>query len=248
MKSVRITLAVLLTATTLYAGPPFVTDDPAPVELHHWELYLASQLTRNADGSAGTLPHIEINYGVVSDVQLHLIVARAFNRPPGGPTDNGLGDIEAGVKLRFIQESNGRSMAGIFPMLEIPTGSESRGLGSGHLQAFLPIWLQKSWNEWTSYGGGGYFINPGDGHRNYWLAGWEIQRTINNHLFLGGELFGTTPDVEGSEGRLNFSAGGQIDLNSLHHVLFSAGRSISGDSKFQAYFGYQLTFGPKTHE
>jgi hypothetical protein len=25
------------------AGPPYTTDDPEPVELHHWEVYLASQ-------------------------------------------------------------------------------------------------------------------------------------------------------------------------------------------------------------
>ncbi len=248
MKIVRVLLVLLLTTATLQAGPPFVTDDPEPVELHHWELYLASQLTRNADGTAGTLPHIEVNYGFVPNIQLHLIMPRAFNRPPGGPLLAGIGDIETGIKFRFVQETSGRPMVGIFPMLEIPTGSESRGLGSGQLQAFLPVWLQKSWGPWTTYGGGGYFINPGVGNRNYLVSGWEIQRTMSEHLFLGGELLGTTPDVDGGSGQLDFSLGGQIDLSDLHHILFSAGRSISGDLKFQAYLGYQLTFGPKSRE
>jgi hypothetical protein len=42
----------------------------------------------------------------------------------------------------------------MFPLLELPTGNEHRGLGAGHVSAFLPIWVQKSFGEWTTYGGG----------------------------------------------------------------------------------------------
>lgn len=50
---------------TAVAGPPYVTDDPEPAELHHWEVYLATidQWSRE-DGWSGTSPHIEVNYGV----------------------------------------------------------------------------------------------------------------------------------------------------------------------------------------
>jgi hypothetical protein len=27
------------------------------------------------------------------------------------------------------------------------------------VQAFLPVWLQKSFGDWTIYGGGGYGLN-----------------------------------------------------------------------------------------
>jgi hypothetical protein len=51
-------------------------------------------------------------------------------------------------------------------LLEVPTGSKSDGLGSGQMQAFLPLWLQKCVGDWTVYGGGGYGINPGAGNEN----------------------------------------------------------------------------------
>jgi hypothetical protein len=38
----------------------------------------------------------------------------------------------------------------------VPTGNESRGLGAGHVQLYLPIWFQKDFGKWTTYGGGGF--------------------------------------------------------------------------------------------
>ena len=43
----------------------------------------------------------------------------------------GLGDIEFGLKYRFIQETDHLPMVGVFPLLEIPTGDSDRGLGNG---------------------------------------------------------------------------------------------------------------------
>ena len=37
------------------AGPPFKTDDPQPVDLHHWEFYLASQQTFEVHGTSATI-------------------------------------------------------------------------------------------------------------------------------------------------------------------------------------------------
>jgi len=71
---------------TALAGPPFVTDDPEPVDYQHWEFYIASQHTETSDGWSGTAPHIEINYGVITNVQLHLIAPLAYDAPKDGST------------------------------------------------------------------------------------------------------------------------------------------------------------------
>jgi hypothetical protein len=36
--------AFLVLSSSALAGPPFVTDDPEPVDYLHWELYTFSQL------------------------------------------------------------------------------------------------------------------------------------------------------------------------------------------------------------
>ena len=59
-------LTILGIAGTAYGGPPFVTDDPEPVEYQHWEFYVASQDSRLGGDWSGTGPHFELNYGVVT--------------------------------------------------------------------------------------------------------------------------------------------------------------------------------------
>jgi hypothetical protein len=230
---------------TTWAGPPFVTDDPEPVAYQHWELYLASQHFETADGWSGTAPHIELNYGVVTNVQLHLIAPMAYDAPSGGSTHYGYGDTELGVKFRFIQETEHLPQVGIFPLLEIPTGSKSDGLGSGQVQAFLPLWLQKSVGDWTVYGGGGYGINPGAGNENWGFGGVVVQRQITKDVLLGAEVYHRTTMEIGGRADTAFNIGTVIDLTKHQHLLLSAGRSFDGPTDFQVYIAYQITFGPK---
>lgn len=67
----------------VWASPPFQTDDPEPVALHHYEFYVATQQTLTSSERSGTLPHFEFNYGVAPDAQLHVIAPFAFNSPTG---------------------------------------------------------------------------------------------------------------------------------------------------------------------
>ena len=126
------------------AGPPFVTDDPEPVEYQHWEFYVASIHSKYGGDWSGTAPHIELNYGAVPDLQLHLIAPMAYDSPPLGNFHYGFGDAEVGAKYRFIHETNGWPQVGVFPLLELPTGSAPENLGNGNTQAFIPLWTVKN--------------------------------------------------------------------------------------------------------
>jgi hypothetical protein len=233
--------AVLLATSTALAGPPYLTDDPEPVEYQHWEVYLASQHEVTTDGATGTAPHFEVNYGAAPNLQLHIIAPLEYARPSGGPTSYGPGDIELGTKLRFVEERDGVPMIGTFPMLELPLGNAAKGLGTGHVHGFIPLWLQKSLGPWSSYGGGGYWLNPGEGHRDFVALGWQAQRRLGELAALGAEIFYTSADRIGGRYNLRFNIGLVVDATSHHHVLVSAGRSIVGDSRLLGYLAYQLT-------
>ena len=237
-------ICFLAAATLAPAGPPFVTDDPEPVELGHWEIYLGSQYAHDRDGAAGTLPHVEVNYGAAPNLQLHLIAPLAFNAPSGLSRQSGYGDTEIGAKYRFLEEGEDRPQAGIFPLVELPTGERARGLGGGHTQVFLPVWLQKKFGTWTTYGGAGYWINPGTGNRNWWFAGWLLQKQVRPNLTIGAEIFHETAKSDGSESDTKMNVGFIWDIDETRHVLASAGPTVRGPSGYQAYFAFQLTFGP----
>jgi hypothetical protein len=225
-------------------GPPFLTDDPEPVDFHHWEVYIASMYSHDPGVVSGTFPHIEVNYGALPNLQLHIIAPAAFSQVVGGPRTYGYGDTELGAKFRFVQEGKYTPMVGVFPLVEMPTGAPSKGLGAGQTRVFLPVWLQKSFGNWMSYGGGGYWHNPGVGNRDYWFAGWEFQNQVTKQLALGAELFFTTPQFDGDSNRVGFNVGAMYDFDDGHHLLMSIGKSVQGTNGLSAYLAYQWTFGP----
>jgi outer membrane putative beta-barrel porin/alpha-amylase len=228
-----------------WAGPPFITDDPEPVDHKHGEFYVATQYAKDKDETSGTAPHVELNYGIVPDAMVHLIAPFVYNRTEGEPTQRGYGDTELGLKYRFINDEDRRFMVGTFPIAELPTGDADKGLGAGHTRFFLPLWLQKSWGPWQTYGGGGYWRNPGDGSKDYWLFGWQAQRTVSARLTIGAELFSQTRDAEDARSRTGFNVGAIVNITDDHHLLFSSGSDIHGDNKFSVYLAYQYTFGPQ---
>jgi hypothetical protein len=81
----------IIIAQCAWAGPPFTTDDPEPVEYRHWEIYVASQLEKDKAGWSGTSPHFEVNYGALPNLQLHLIAPVSFSAAAHGATNFGYG-------------------------------------------------------------------------------------------------------------------------------------------------------------
>jgi hypothetical protein len=221
-----VALFVLIASGSAWAGPPFITDDPEPVDLGHWEVYGFSAGAIGTRDASGLGPAMEVNYGAAPNLQLHVIATAAFDNPSGGRSQMGFGDTELGVKYRLINPApdDGWPQLGVFPLVEIPTGEATHGLGSGRIQAFLPVWMQKDFGKWTTYGGGGYWINPGRGNRNYWFAGWLLQRQVTNKLAMGTEIFHQTASMVGRGQTTGFSIGGIYDVTEHYHLLFSVGR------------------------
>lgn len=236
---------ILSGAVRAWAGPPFVTDDPDPTDYKHWEIDFFSIYSHTAGDDFAQAPALEVDYGVLPDVQLHAIAPGAFNRAPGGGDEYGYGDTELGVKYRFFHETDKLPEIGVFPLVEVPSGDSGRGLGNGQTQVFVPVWFQKSFGEkkeWTTFGGGGFWYNPGIDHRNFGRFGWELQRDFNEHLTLGAEIYHETEFLADSGGHTAFNVGGYLNFDDHNHVLISAGRDIQGPNRFSCYLGYQLTF------
>ena len=235
-------------AQPLWAGPPFQTDDPDPVPYGHYEAYLFALSDGTSIATAAEGPAAEFNWGAVPNVQLHLIVPVASYFQPQGPDTAGLGDIEAGVKYRFVQETKHRPEIGTFPMLELPTGSPQRNLGNGQTWARLPVWIQKSIGPWTSYGGAGEVINNAPGVRDYTFAGWLLQKEFNKKLTLGGEVFGhgaegQQPLIPSTRASTLVDFGGFYNFNLGFSLLFAGGHSFTGQPETYAYLGLYWTWG-----
>lgn len=234
-----IALAMGLAASPAFAGPPYDTDDPEPADYGHWEVYLFGAGGRSSgafDGEAG----IDINYGVMPDVQLTTTLPVNFTRGPGAQTS--IGNAEFGVKYRFYHnEAAGISIAA-FPTINLPTSGKRHG--SGETGMLLPIWAQKDIGKWSIFGGGGYAINPGAGNRDYWQVAGAVTREVTPRLNLGVELTHRGPDEIGARSNTTLGMGAIYRLRGPLSLLASAGPSFGGrgGERYHAYVALGLSF------
>ncbi|HEY2033524.1 MAG TPA: hypothetical protein VGH02_07515 [Rhizomicrobium sp.] len=218
-----------LLSTSALAGPPFATDDPEPTAYRSLEIYMYSEGTHTDSDTSGTLAGLEVNYGAAPNLQLTVAVPFAYDKGAGRGTLFGYGATEFGAKYRFIQEddSGWRPQVSFYPSVEIPIDSDRpAGVGGGHARYFLPLWLQKSYGPWTTFGGGGYWINPGSGDRNYWFMGWALQRQITSNFSIGTEIFHQTRDTLGGEISTGVNVGAIYDINDRWHLVGSVGTGV----------------------
>ena len=235
-------LFILLVQSNAFAGPPFLTDDPIPVAYQNWALYFFSRVDDSPDITNIKAPAIEIDYGAIPNLELHMIVPGTASIPNDNEANNyGLGDIDVGFKYRFIQETDDQPQVAIYPIFKLPTGDADRGLGNGRLWVKLPIWLQKSWGSWTSYGGGGCVLNSAANTSNYPFAGWVLQHNFNQRLTLGGELFSQGRSAYNVPSFTILNVGGNYNFTPHFSLLFTGGHSVTGQRNTTGYLGLYWT-------
>ena len=248
MKTFHSTLLLLIlgSAPTL-AGPPFQTDDPEPIEYKNYEFYTFATMARFPGETDTQGPALEFNWGALPNTHLHIIVPVAAFLPDHGVRSFGLGDMELGIKYRFIQETKHTPQIGTFTMFEIPTGNADRGLGVGKTWYKIPLWVQKSFGPWTTYGGGGEAVVPATGLRNYPFAGGLLQRALNKKLTLATEVFYHGQITTDSRYATLLESGGYYKFrgNDSFQMLFAYGHSVSGQREHYAYLGLYWTWGEK---
>lgn len=241
--------AVACLSTAALAGPPFQTDDPEPVEYKNYEFYTFGTADHTAGETDTAGPAVEFNWGAVPNVQLHIILPAAAIFPSAGPRQFGLGDMELGIKYRFVQEGKHRPMIGTFTMFEIPTGNAAKGLGLGKTWYKVPIWLQKSFGPWTTYGGAGITVVNTPGFRNYPFVGWLVQRDLGRKLTLAAETYYHGPEGPAAP---QIRPATLLDIGGYYkfrdpgfQLLFSYGHTVVGQKETYAYLGLYWTWGKK---
>lgn len=240
----RLLLAALLAAlaTPALAGPPFVTDDPEPTDLGHWEIYnfvAGSHTPGVTAGEAG----LDLNYGAAKDLQLTLVI-------PAGWEDAdrlrvGMGTVEAAAKLKVLHQREGswRPDVAVFPRFFLPTAGAR--FGSERLGILLPVWVGKDVGKWSVFGGGGYEINPGPGSRDFWQTGLAVTRTLSDRLTIGAEVYHHTRDTD--DGRDFTGANIGVIYKLLDHwsLLAAAGPGIQNpreEGRYAFYLALEATY------
>ena len=172
-----------------WAGPPYMTDDPEPTDRGRWEVYdfvAGAHVAGDTAGEAG----LDLNYGAARDLQLTTTIPAAYER--SDRTHLGLGVVELAAKLKVLHQDRAGLDVAVFPRLFLPTAPAR--FASRHANLLLPVWAGRDVGPWSVFGGGGYQLNPGAGHRDFWTGGLAVTRSLGDRLSVGGEVYGRTRD------------------------------------------------------
>jgi hypothetical protein len=238
-------LGCLLWAANAQGGPPLLTDDPDTPGPNHWEINVAVTLENMARGWEAATPLLDMNYGVGERIQLKYQVQFNDLAPPSGAVRAGMGNSLAGVKWRFIDQTNASWLeVSTYPQLEFvyPASSPPRGLAVSGDNVLLPFEVEHKFQSLTVYAEAGFLWNehpPTAGI--YGLAG---EYEFSEKFSLMGEFYAGFDRAFQNTG-LSFNLGFRRFLTEHVSLIGSAGRGIFGPSEnapaFMGYLALQLT-------
>jgi hypothetical protein len=236
------TLVACALPTAVFAGPPYVTDDPDPTEPGHYEIYLFAAGTRTQEGRDGAAG-LDISYGAQPDLQWSLTVPVAYENQNAGPLIGGVGNVEVAAKYRILHEETDGISLSVFPRVFLP--SASARVGDPDASFFLPIWVGKHFGKWTTFGGGGCALNDAGDSKNYCLIAWAVTCHVHENLELGAEIYHQSPDANGELHTTGLGFGARYDRSKALHFVGSIGPGIQNadaNNQLSAYAALLFTF------
>jgi hypothetical protein len=228
-------VVALATTAPAIAGPPYLSDDPEPTDYRHFEIYtFNSGVVTSSDTSGET--GIDFNYGGAPNLQLTATIPLAFDAPSDGPFVGGPGNVEFAAKYRFLTQQDFGLDVAVFPRVFLPSASSN--VGDQHASLLLPIWVEKDWDKWSAFGGGGCEYNHAWDSQNFCLMGAVLTRQVSDTLQLGVEVFHQTPNVPGGAPTTSLGIGARYDLSENLHLLGCLNRTVQNAQQTDQFTWY----------
>jgi len=239
-------LAWLLWGANAQGGPPLLTDDPDTPGPNHWEINAGTTSEYAAHQWVIATPLLDMNYGVGERIQLKYQVQANVLAPDQGGARFGMGNSLAGVKWRFLDQTNASWLeVSMYPQLEFvyPGSSGPRGLAVSGDNVLLPIEVEHRFKSLTIYAEGGYIWNEYQSQAAWYGVAGEYE--LSEKFSLMGEFYGGF-DRGFEHNGLSFNLGFRRTLTEHVALIGSAGRGIFGPPErapvFMSYLALQLTF------
>ena len=231
-----------LACAPAHGGPPYVADDPEPTEFRHYEIYFFGTGQEARSGRSGAWG-VDFNYGGAPDLQLTAVLPIAYQTPAGEDRAAGPGNLELAAKYRWLHQRTAGWDVALFPRLFLP--SLSNRVGERHTQFFLPVWVERDWGSWSTFGGGGYTLNRGSESRDFYLAAWALTYRLLPPLQIGTELYHQSADSEGGRASTGIGLGATYDANDHLHLMAYGAPGVQNAAETGRYLWYAavlLTF------
>lgn len=215
-----------------------ITNDPDTPGPGTWEINLAATGARSHDGMRVDAPDLDLNRGVGERIQLSIHAAWA-HADANGAWSSGLGDVELGMRYRFLDaDTDGVSLA-VQPLYVRGWSpvARRRGLASQNAEWVLPVQLARPV--------GGFHV--GMELARHVIAheadAWQAGAFVAHDCFIGeclAEINATRTDGETAATTLNLGARHPLREGLL--LMGSLGSEVSGADRAPLVFYLGLQF------
>lgn len=139
------------------AGRPLSTDDAGTVEPGHLEVELGAEYAKQPNDDKEYSVAVALTTGVIWDkLCFGVELPYLWIRPDSGTNEDGLGDIEAKFKLRFLDETDSFPALAVSIGVKTETGNSEKGLGSGETDVPVNFIASKGFDRITLHANAGY--------------------------------------------------------------------------------------------
>jgi hypothetical protein len=155
----------------------------------------------------------------------------------------GIGNIELAAKYKFLHQDRFGVDVALFPRVFLPAISASAG--EHHASLLLPLFIGRSWDRWSTFGGGGCTLNHGGGSQNFCQLGWTVTYQFTPRLNMGAEIYHQSADMIGGKASTGLGLGAIYDINENFHLMASGGPGIQNaadTNRFSWYVALLSTF------
>jgi hypothetical protein len=227
---------------SVLAGPPLEIDDPGILDPGQWEIITAATMTSTNAGDVYEAPVLDVSYGVAEQVQVSAVYPYVFVDPDEGSAESDFGNLEIGVKWRFVDEDGLQLAVAPLYVFGVSAGRARRGIGDENDVFGLPFLLETSFGEWRLNAALGYEAVQSD--RDALAYGAALAHPFGARTEILFEIYGSA-DTEFDDDVLNFHVGFDSEIAEDLHLLFAAGSAIRDpdggeELDFDVFLGLQF--------
>src|SRR5215203_556709 len=198
-----------------FAVPPLVSGDVPTADKRFFEWYAGVRYQESESGSVSRqLPFAELVYGISDRQEITFEIPYLSERG-----EHGFGDGVVGTKFMFVKERERIPGIALSFELKLPSGDESRGLGTGEFDYDFRLRVQKTWGWFTIIGNVGYtFISEpkiggmASSRENVWILTCAQQYELTSRFHLLSEVYWLNSEEPGEPGRLAANVGFKYKL------------------------------------
>lgn len=182
---------MLMLPVTTWASHPLITDDAGTVGKGKFQLEVNGQSDKDKSQGVTTTSGeyaVGLTYGATESIDISVGLPYAWYKPSGGDMTKGVSDASIDVKVR-LYEKDGLGFA-VKPGVSLPTGDETKGLGTGKTGYQLFFIGSKEVEPWAAHINLGYIRNENNAgeEKNLWHASVAGLYSAGKNLKLAANI------------------------------------------------------------